>query len=368
MIRSKRRRGDSEGSAASDRTAADGEVAAEFPAAAVPAVAAPATDAPAAGRPDDAVLDELSHAFGNRPTIAIGGDVEFPDAVYLDEELERGVATGATLFIDDDGSADAVAPKEASTRGIEPKLRQRRIGVRRAENRRRIKWLFIGGVVLVVLTAVLAVFGSSLFGVDAVKVTGNVYTDPEALQSIVDDLIGRPVLRVDTGDFESRIEALAWVDDARVRTQFPDAASIEIRERTPLVAMPGADGMTRVLDRDGRVLDVIEGQPVALVWISGPGTLDSEVGQIAPIGYSSAATLVQKLTPTIRSRVESMTVTPDGSDLRLILTGVEGNAPLEVRFGSAIGDNEQIDKLVRLERKLEDVGDRAGLGHRRVDR
>ena len=67
-----------------------------------------------------AVLGELSAAFAERPTITIGGD-ELPDAVYLDDELERGVATGATLFIDDDGSEDAVAPKEASTRGIEPR-------------------------------------------------------------------------------------------------------------------------------------------------------------------------------------------------------------------------------------------------------
>ena len=51
-----------------------------------------------------------------------------------------------------------------------------------------------------------------------------------------------------------------------------------------------------------------------------------------------------------------MMVTPDGSDLVLVLTGVDENDPIEVRFGSAIGDNEQIDKLVRLERKLEDVG------------
>ncbi len=66
--------------------------------------------------------------------------------------------------------------------------------------------------------------------------------------------------------------------------------------------------------------------------------------------------MVTKLTPTIRSRVQSMMVTPDGSDLVLVLTGVDANPPIEVRFGSAIGDNEQIAKLVRLERKLEDIG------------
>jgi cell division protein FtsQ len=318
--------------------------------------AGPAANLPAHPTANPAVLGELSAAFGKRATITIGSDDELPDAVYLDDELERGVATGGTLFIDDDGSEDAVAPKEASSRGIEPRLRQRRIGVRRAESRRRLRWVLIAAVVLVIAIAVLAVLGSSLFAVDTVSVNGNVYTNPEKLQAVVDDLMGTPVLLVDTDEAEADLEAVPWVEDARVRTSFPDSVSIEIRERTPLVAMAGQDGLSRVLDRDGRVLDSIEGQPVALVWISGPGTLDTPVGGTASIGYSSAASLVTKLTPTIRSRVDSMMVTPDGSDLVLVLTGVDGNNPIEVRFGSAIGDNEQIEKLVRLERKLEDVG------------
>ncbi|MET0663000.1 MAG: hypothetical protein ABWZ42_07705, partial [Ilumatobacteraceae bacterium] len=149
-------------------------------------------DAPTTAPPvpaNAAVLDELSAAFAERPTISIGDD-ELPDAVYLDDELERGVAVGATLFIDDDGSADAVAPKDASTRGIEPRLRQRRIGVRRAESRRRLRWLIVAGVALVVVVAALAVVGSSLFAVDDVAVTGNVYTDAAELQAVVDDLTG----------------------------------------------------------------------------------------------------------------------------------------------------------------------------------
>ena len=75
--------------------------------------------------------------------------------------------------------------------------------------------------------------------------------------------------------------------------------------------------------------------------------------------------MVTKLTPNdpVAGRVD--VVTPDGSDLVLILSGARRpsrpdgpiqNPPIEVRFGSAIGDDEQIAKLVRLERKLEDVG------------
>ena len=52
--------------------------------------------------------------------------------------------------------------------------------------------------------------------------------------------------------------------------------------------------------------------------------------------------------------VDSMAVTPDGADLVLMLTGEQG--PIEVRFGSALGENAQIEKLVRLQRTLDDIG------------
>ena len=336
-----------------------------------------ATDEPVA---DDVVLDELLRAFSSdddsdddseddseddsdeesegpaeRATIAIGSSDDLPDAVYLDDELDRDAAAEGTVFIDDDGSSDAILPKDATSQGIEPRLRQRRIGVRRAESRRRLRWVFIAVGVLLVLVAGLAVLGSSLFSVDDISVSGNVYTDPDALDLVFDDLRGTPVLLVDTDEAEELIEEIPWVADARVRTEFPDRVTIEIRERAPVAAMLGSDNLSRVLDKDGRVLDVVEGQPVALVWISGPGTLDLTPGEFSSIGYASAASLVTRLTPTIRSRVDSMLVTPDGSDLVLILTSENGL--IEVRFGSAIGDNAQIEKLVRLERKLEDLGD-----------
>jgi cell division protein FtsQ len=336
------------------------------------------TTAPASGDPSvpgtslpgDALLDELSRAFAgddepdddpspaspgaSRVIISIAGD-DLPDAAYLDDELERDPVS-QPVFIDDDGGSDAIMPQEAATRGIEPRLRQRRIGVKRSANRRRLWWLALGALVLAVAVGVLAVLGSSLFAVDEVTVTGNVYTDQAELDAIVDELTGTAVLLVDTGAVEAQVEAIPWVRDARVRTSFPDSASIEIRERTPVAAMMGADGRARVIDVDGRVLALVDGQPVALVWIAGPGTLDVAPGQFASIGYSAAASLVTKLTPDIRARVDSMLVTPDGADLVLVLTSDRG--PVEVRFGSAIGENAQIEKLVRLQRTLEDVGDK----------
>lgn len=343
-----------------------------------------------AGAPRD---DDEDGAIGDDAgprTIKIGGDDELPDTVYLDDELARDDSDEQTVFIDDDGSSDAITATDATGSGIEPRLRQRRIGVRRAEGLRRLRWVIIAGGVALVVVGALAFLASPVFDIDDVSVVGEQYTDPDALQEVVDDLVGTPVLLADTADAEDRLEAIPWVESARVRTDFPNAASIEIRERTAVAAMPGADGGTRVLDRDGRILDVIEGQPIALVWIAGPITLDQPAGEFAPVGPSSAASLATKLTPTVRRRLDSILVTPDGADLRLMLrpltsadadgdgtpdaaaeeapeaadpsTTLPAVAPgsggplIEVRFGSAVGDNQQIEKLVRLERVLDDIG------------
>ena len=86
----------------------------------------------------------------------------------------------------------------------------------------------------------------SIFAVDQVSVTGNVYTDPDQLAEVVDDLRGTPVLLVDTDAVEAQLEAIPWVKSARVTTKFPDSAAIEIRERTPVATMLGEDGRSRV--------------------------------------------------------------------------------------------------------------------------
>jgi cell division septal protein FtsQ len=294
-----------------------------------------------------------------RSTIAIGGGDDLPDAVYLDSGLDDGGDSG-TVFIDDDGTGDAIAVKDATTPGIEPRLRQRRIGVNRAANRKRIKWVGLAVVGIVGVLGVLTVLGSSWFDIDDVDVTGAVYTDENRLELVVEDLLGTSALLADTEQAERDLEAIPWVMDARVRVSFPDSATIEIRERTPVATMAGADGRFRVLDDEGRVLDVIEGQPVAFVLLGGPSTLDLAAGEFAPVGQASAASLVTKLTPTIRPRVLSIDVTDDGADLVMYLDPGEASeqtTPIRVRFGSAIGDSDQIDKLVRLEDQLDDLPD-----------
>ena len=72
--------------------------------------------------------------------------------------------------------------------------------------------------------------------------------------------------------------------------------------------------------------------------------------RVGPVGYGAAAKLVQGLTGSVRGRVQSIDVTADGSQLRLLLDDAT-----EVRFGTA---SDLVTKLVRLETALGAAGDR----------
>ncbi|HWM18309.1 MAG TPA: FtsQ-type POTRA domain-containing protein [Ilumatobacteraceae bacterium] len=291
---------------------------------------------------------------GNVKVIAIADDEYPPDAVYVEGDLGGPDTSGdrPVVFIDDDVVVTET-PEDSRRlrRRIEPRLRDRRIAVRRAESRRRLRWVFLAVFVLLVAGAALAVLGSSLFAIEAdqVSVSGNVYTDRVRLQAVVDDLVGTPVLAADTQAAERELEEIPWVDQARVRTRFPHGVNIEIRERVALATYAGPDGQFRVIDSDGRVLDVISGQPIAYMLITGPDPVDRQPGEYAPVGYGAAARLVQGLTGSVRGRVQSIDVTADGSQLRLLLDDAT-----EVRFGAA---SDLVTKLVRLETALGATGD-----------
>jgi cell division septal protein FtsQ len=301
---------------------------------------------------DSAGVDANATTVGKvRPAVS----VVRPSDDKPDDADDRAGDDRAVVFIDDDDTGDTVTAAAGRSRltdegrGMEPRLRDRRIAVRRAAGRRRLRWFVVVGAIVVVIVGALALLGSPLFSVEAdqVRVTGAVYTNPDRLHQVIDDLVGTPTLTVDTQAAEEALEAIPWVDEARVRTHFPRGVSIEIRERRPLATYQGPDGQFRVIDRDGRVLDVLHGQPIAYMLITGPDPMNLAEGEYAPVGYASAAELVRNLTPGVRGRVSSISATADGSDLRLLL--VDGP---EIRFGAA---NDLLTKLVRLETVLTTV-------------
>ena len=296
-----------------------------------------------------------SAATPARSTIVIEGD-DLPDTLYLDEENERrlrqthgGDDAGDdrdTVFIGDiDGVDFTEVPYDLTARptgrggAIDPRVRARRVAVRRAEGRRRLLWVGVGlGAVVVSLLAV-GVVASPLFGVDDVVVQGATYTDTDVLDAVIEELSGDAVLLVDSAAIEARLEEVPWVERARVDPRFPGTVVIDIRERRALASFQGGDGRWRVIDVQGRVLDVLDGQPVAYMPIIGVHP-DTARGQFAGAPYAAAAALVQVLPAEVRVVTRSVGLDAVTGTLTLELTSAT-----TVRLGSA----DDLDlKLARL--------------------
>lgn len=294
-----------------------------------------------------------------RRIIVIAED-NLPDSVYLDEDKERAFhqrrdavdesGQRSTIVIADLDGATATEPPLASSRGgIDPRIRARRISVRRAEGRRRLIWAGIGGGVLLVAIAAVAVFASSIFDVREVSVQGAVYTDPAVLQGVIDDLQGEPVLLVDTAAAQETLEAVPWVESARVATDFPHRVVIDIRERVPIATFQGGDLQFRVIDLQGRVLDVLAGQPIDYLLVTGDHP-DTARGQFAGAPYAAVAELVSSLPPEIRDVTLSVGVDAGTGTLTMVLANDQPDG-VSVRLGDERGLDEKLARLLRQVRK-----------------
>jgi cell division protein FtsQ len=330
----------------------------------VPAVepASPGDPAPAAEPEPERVAEtapEPEPATPTRAPIKIGGgdEDELPDALYLDEEAGdrlRGTSSRSTeasirgerttILIGDDEmeGASGGIPVATGPSSMDPRLRARRIAVKRAVGRRRLKWFVLAAVIVILLTGGFAVLGSSLFEVTNLQISGAQRISQADLDAAVQRVEHRPVLLVDTHSVEAQLERSPWVREARVTTDFPHTASIEIRERVPLATYQGPDGRFRIIDVEGRVVDLIQNQPVEFMLVIGPG-LNASPGTSAGAAFGHAAELVEALSPAVRSRTKSITVSDTGE------LSLNFDSGATVVLGAP---TELLDKLTRLEAYL----------------
>jgi len=296
-----------------------------------------------------------------RRTIVIAED-DRPDSVYLDEDKEKAFherrealddsGERSTIVIADLDEVGSSEPPLARSRGggIDPRIRARRISVRRAEGRRRLLWVGIAAGVVLLAIGAIAVFASTVFDVRTVTVQGATYTDKDVLDGVIADLRGKPILLVDTKKAEQALEAVPWVERAQVTTDFPHTVLVDIRERHAVATFQGGgDHRWRVIDVDGRVLDILANQPADYTLIAGTNP-DTDRGQFAGAIYASAANLVQSLPAEVRTITQSVGVDAQGN-LTMQLTGAAEGTTVQVRLGDTKGLDEKLARLLHLLRQ-----------------
>jgi len=281
------------------------------------------TDASADARSD------ASHDEGAGDVASDTGLVVIDDeSLRLPHERAEGSAAGSAAIL-------AFPPTE-------PHERPRR-GARFAR-RLRPNLLVVSVGVLGVLLLGMIILASPLFGVRRVDVTGAQYVDAEVLARVEESMRGTSVFTVDLDSARRRIEGDPWVKSARLRWYLPDRVVIDIVERTPVAWFVGVDNRSRVLDMDGRVLAVEDGQPVGYRRISGVGPNLTPGSTAAPI-YRAAAQLAVSMPEELDRRVETVAV------LSPELLGATLRGGTEIVFGAPNDLRNKIMQVVVILRR-----------------
>lgn len=237
---------------------------------------------------------------------------------------------GTRVVIGGFDDTDAPPLPERSAPEVDPRLRARRREVRRSLGRRRRRIAIVIGVVVVLVATAVALVATPLVPVRHVDLDGAAYTwyfDAERLQGVVDDVDGSAFLTVDTDAIRDRVEASPWVRRARVQRRFPDRVTIEIEERVPIAWYQGPDLRHRILDADGVVITVLDGEPIDYIRIDGPPWL-LEAGDVAPPVLAATAQLIRSLPTEVEAVLDHAMVDPT-DEISLVL-----DSGTEVRLGA----------------------------------
>ena len=206
------------------------------------------------------------------------------------------------------------ARNRAAIRGVrggvmtDPRIQARRVKVERQRGHRRLRVL-IGAVVLAGgVAGALAIAHSSLFSARTVVIAGAVQTLRSEILAVTGLDREPPLIDLNTGSMQRRLERLPWVVTASVHLDWPSTVAIAVVERVPVAATALAAGGYALLDATGRVLEDQTSRPSALplVAVPGvPGSPGSSLGASAQALLATASQFPVTLLPRLQDIVAS---------------------------------------------------------------
>jgi cell division protein FtsQ len=198
---------------------------------------------------------------------------------------------------------------------IDPRLRDRRVAVLRAQGRHRLRRLGLVVTVLAIAAVAVGVVFSPLLDVDRIAVTGITGARVDEVRAATGVERGEPLLLVDTGSVEARVEALPWVAQARAARHFPGSLTVAVTTRVPTAWVLAVDGSVRLVDDRGVVVGTATAAPPSLPQLPSAST----PGAGPP---AAAARVAASLTPTLRANVGIVAVVK-GQAVLYLSTGTE---------------------------------------------
>lgn len=212
---------------------------------------------------------------------------------------------------------------------IDPRIRARRVAIKRSAGRRRLRWVIALLSLLGLALVAVAVVFSPLLDVDRVTVAGQFRTDPGDIVAAGGVGRGEPLARVDLAATARRVEELPWVARATVVRDWPGTLHYRVTERVPVAAVEGPDGAWMAVDGEGRVLAALDAEPDDLPAVEG-STIAVSVGATAPADDRGAFTLAAAIPAAARPLVDAVVLEAGGGlSVRLASGGVATVGPPE---------------------------------------
>jgi len=207
---------------------------------------------------------------------------------------------------------------------IDPRIRERRIGVIREAGRRRLRVLLVVSIVLCTAGLAFLAVTSPLLDVDSIPVAGAQHVTAAEVRAASGVHIHDHLLFVDLGRVKARLEKLPWVSGATVHRDLPGTLSITVIEYTPVAYVRVAGGVMLVA-ANGHVIDRANAAPAHTVEVRGLRRAPLAGELLAPV---DAAGFTGQLPAALAARVGAVDVSGDGLALDVVGNG-------EIRLGDS---------------------------------
>jgi cell division protein FtsQ len=228
---------------------------------------------------------------------------------------------------------DTLVPPEVES-PEEPRLRARRVEVRRAERRRRRRLLAAVIAVVVLAGAAVGTLYSPLFDVDHLDIEGVRHLDPATVAKASGLRVGQQLIDLDTTTAEHALARVSWVRRVTVTRRWPDTVEIRIGERTGVaIAAVGGDRLL-VVTADGVVAGPAGPLDASLHAVTVDPAVHVAVGRPLPARVAGAIEMVGALPEPIASNATGSSVTASGE----VAVSLRGGATLK------LGNSDDVDQ------------------------
>lgn len=202
--------------------------------------------------------------------------------------------------------------------------------------RRRWRWL-AAAVVVVVLVGVLTwiVAFSSILGVSTVRIRGSHTLTGDQVRTASGIELGDPLVRLDTGSIEQRIERLPDIASAHVMVSYPSTVLITVRERVPVGYLTLSRGAVLV-DVTGRQFRSVTSAPAGLPRFDVPPGAVGEASARAVAQVAGALPTALRRSLTSIQAVDPSSVTLDLADHRIVRWGSADRSDIKGRVLTAL--------------------------------